>query len=129
MSTEVNMGRYVIVNRNGADKYYWTPGVGDCIAVAAWTDNQILFAHLTSHQYLVPTHGGENHTTVTTNIKNFIENAGSSNVIWVTNFKHQPKHLASARLKLGLRTAQLRIAGTSGHVCAHRRGKGLILPI
>ena len=27
MSTEVNMGRYVIVNRNGADKYYWTPGV------------------------------------------------------------------------------------------------------
>jgi hypothetical protein len=116
MPTKVEMREYVIVNRNGADRYYWTPGVGDCIAVAAWSDNHILFAHLNSHQYLIPMKNGDMHTTATTKIRDFILGVDSGNVIWATNYKHDPGNLYSVKLKLGLSTAQLRIAGTDGYV-------------
>lgn len=87
-------------------------------AIAAQTNDEILFAHFTSHQYLAKGLGGNDHDATTRVVKDFVQRAliiSDDNVLWVINYNHQPGNLNGAKLKLALPLSQIRVAGREGY--------------
>ena len=116
MPIKVAMEDFRILDDSIAERYMWTQGLGDCIAVAAKNRNtgKVLFAHLTSHQYLTPLLKGQLHDRTTNQISQFVRAA--TDIYWVINFEHEPKTISNIRLKLGLHSRYLRVAGNAGAV-------------
>lgn len=114
MSIEVEMGEYQIVSNSTSERYLWTRGVGDCLAIAAQNADETLFAHLTGRQYYPESMGGGSDEATVTKIKKFLAGCRQSNILVATNFRHSGdvKLFMSPAIRLGYGIDRLRYGGT-----------------
>lgn len=114
MSIEVAMTECVIVSRDTSERFIWTSGVGDCLAIAARSDAEVLFAHLTGKQYYPDTMGGGTDEAIVRKVKKFLGACTRSNVLVATNFRHSKdaRLFMSPAIRLGYDISQLRYGGT-----------------
>jgi hypothetical protein len=113
MSIEVKMGECQIVAKSTSERYIWTSGVGDCLAIAAQNDSEILFAHLTGRQYYPESMGGGFDEAIVIKVKKFLAQCTRMNVLVATNFRHSgdPRLFMSPASRLGYDYSQLRYGG------------------
>ncbi|HEY0198084.1 MAG TPA: hypothetical protein VGC19_06010 [Rhodanobacter sp.] len=120
MSIEVAMGDCLILAmEKTSERYVWTAGIGDCLAIAAKNDKKFLFAHLTGKQYYPESMGGGENESLVRDIKKFLDGCRKDNVLVATNFRHSGKGMEAMRLytspaiRLGYdHFEQLRYGGT-----------------
>ena len=114
MSIEVEMTECLVVSKETSERFIWTRGVGDCLAIAAQNDSEILFAHLTGKQYYPASMGGGTDEAMVARVKKFLDGCTQSNILVATNFRHSkdPKLVMSPAIRLGYSLSQLRYGGT-----------------
>lgn len=113
MSIEVMMGEYQIVPSSTSERYLWTQGVGDCLAIAAQTEDETLFAHLTGKQYYPESMGGGTDEATVAKVKKFLARCRQSHILVATNFRHSKdaRLFMSPAIRLGYDIERLRYGG------------------
>lgn len=113
MSIEVEMGGYAIVPNSTSERFLWTRGVGDCLAIAAQNDHETLFAHLTGKQYYPESMGGGTDEATVRKIKAFLGTCRQSRILVATNFRHSAdaRLYMSPAIRLGYGIDRLRYGG------------------
>lgn len=113
MSIEVMMGEYQIVPRSTSERYIWTRGVGDCLAIAAQNDDATLFAHLTGKQYYPESMGGGSDEATVKKVRKFLDSCQQAHILVATNFRHSGdiKLFMSPAIRLGYGIDRLRYGG------------------